>query len=320
MRTADPRPVFVVGSFVMACCWFTPRLPRAGEHVHADRFLMEPGGKGLNLAVALARLGTPVHLLLGVGDDGAARQALALLDHEAIGREHVHAFDGPSGHGVGLIDPFGENAIAIHPGANHRLMPEHAQAAHRAIASSALVLGQFEVGDEVLIGAFDVARQAGVPTVLNPSPWRPLDAALLSLTDTLILNEHEAGELLGQDGPLRPQEARHLDALRSWQVAHPTTQLLITLGEGGCLSWLEGQADPELHRAFKVIARDTTGCGDAFAAAWCDARARGKTPKQAIDQAQAAGAWLARQAGVLAALPTRDELDDWLRALGRQPE
>ena len=319
MRTADPRPVFVVGSFVMACCWFTPRLPRAGEHVHADRFLMEPGGKGLNLAVGLARLGTPVRLLLGVGDDGAARQALALLDHEGIGREHVHAFEGPSGHGVGLIDPHGENAIAIHPGANHRLMAEHAQAAHQSIASSALVLGQFEVGDEVLVGAFEVARQAGVPTVLNPSPWRPLDAALLRLTDTLILNEHEAGELLGLGGPLRPHEARHLGALRGWRAAHPATQGLITLGEGGCLSWLAGQADPRLHPAFKVKAVDTTGCGDAFSAAWCDAQARGCAPGPAIDRAQAAGAWLACHAGVMSALPERDALGGWLSAQGGQP-
>jgi len=319
MPPSSPRPVFVIGSFVMACCWFTRQLPRAGEHVHAERFLMEPGGKGLNVAVGLARLGTPVHLLMGVGNDAAARQARALLDHEGIGSGHVHAFDGPSGHGVGLIDQRGENAIAIHPGANHRLTAAHAQAASPAIAASAIALGQFEVGDEVLIAAFELARRAGVHTVLNPSPWRPLDATLLALTDTLILNEHEAGALLGQGDALRPQGAHHLGALRNWRAAHPAKQLVVTLGEAGCLSWFTDQPEPELHPAFAVTALDTTGCGDAFSAAWCDARARGAAPRQSIDLAQAAGAWLACHAGVLSALPARDELSDWLNAQHRQP-
>ncbi len=48
---ADPA-LFVLGSFVVACSATVDRLPRAGESLRAQAFLVEPGGKGLNLAVA----------------------------------------------------------------------------------------------------------------------------------------------------------------------------------------------------------------------------------------------------------------------------
>lgn len=312
MQGIATRPVFVVGSFVMACCWFTRRLPGAGEHVHAERFLMEPGGKGLNVAVGLARLGTPVSLLLGVGDDAAAAQALTLLDQEGIDRAHVHAFEGPSGHGVGLIDDAGENAIAIHPGANHRLGAEHAQAAAAEIGAAALVCGQFEVSDAVLIEAFRLARSGGVPTALNPSPWRPIEPELLALTDTLVVNEHEAGAWLGLGGALDLERADHLHTLNNWRRAHPGTRVMVTLGGAGCLHGAPGDGDVVLRAAFAVSAQDSTGCGDAFTAAWCDAQARGWGSDAAMDWAQAAGAWLAQRAGVLTALPHRAELSRWL--------
>jgi ribokinase len=326
MSTPSPRPVFVIGSFVMACCWFTPRLPGRGEHVHADGFLMEPGGKGLNVAVGLRRLGAPVHLLLGVGDDSAAEALLGLLRREGLSDAHVHRFAGPSGHGVGLIDEAGDNVIAVHPGANHRLGRGHVHAAATDIAASALVYGQFEAPDGVIAEAFRLARQAGVTTVLNPSPWRPIASEVLQQVDTLLLNEHEARALWGAQanagGPtsLRgtgadPKPDPH-GSVRAWRRAHPGVQLLVTLGEAGCWLWPAGAEvdSPRHHPATRVQAVDTTGCGDAFAAAWCQALAAGMDASQALHLATSAGAWVASRQGVLGALPSGEELRAWMRA------
>lgn len=328
MSDPSPRPVFVIGSFVMACCWFTPRLPARGEHVHADGFLMEPGGKGLNVAVGLRRLGAPVHLLLGVGDDLAAQALLGLLRQEGLSDAHVHHFAGPSGHGVGLIDQAGDNVIAVHPGANHLLGREHARAAASDIAASAVVYAQFEAPDEVIAEAFRLARQAGATTVLNPSPWRPIASEVLQQVDTLLLNEHEARALWGpQANASGPTSARdsgeglspdEFESVRAWRQAHPGVQLLVTLGEAGCWLWPAGaDADsPRHHPARRVQAVDTTGCGDAFAAAWCQALAAGLDASPALHLATSAGAWVASRQGVLGALPSGDELKAWMTGAG----
>ncbi|MEK6669137.1 MAG: PfkB family carbohydrate kinase [Pseudomonadota bacterium] len=312
MPPTAPRPVFVIGSFVMACCWFTHRLPARGEHQHAQGFLMEPGGKGLNVAVALRRLGTPVHLLLGVGSDPAADALHALLRREGLPEAHVHRFSGPSGHGAGLIDDAGDNVIVVHPGANHRLGREHALAAAQDIAASAVLYGQFEAPDDVLAQAFQLGRQAGAHTVLNPSPWRPIAPEVLQHVDTLLLNAQEAGALFGvSPGALAPQRAWPDQALR-WRRAHPGIDLLVTLGDAGCLVW-PSQADLPQHRpAHPVQAVDTTGCGDAFAAAWCRALACDQEQETALQAALAAGAWVAARRGVLDALPTHEALQAWL--------
>ena len=314
MTPASPRPVFVIGSFVMACCWFTSRLPGRGEHVHADGFLMEPGGKGLNVAVGLQRLGARVHLLLAHGDDVSADALLQVLVREALPTAHVHRLPGPSGHGVGIIDEHGEHVIVVHPGANHRLSATHVAAAAADIAASALVYAQFEAPEHVILAAFQAARLAGVPTVLNPSPWRPVCPLLLAEVDTLLLNEHEAAALLGVSPGCDVSADAWLASARAWRHAHPGTALLVTQGEAGCLWWPSDASEPQRHPARGVHAVDTTGCGDAFAAAWCDAQARALSAAQALPWANLAGAWVAARPGVMGALPSRAALQAWAAA------
>ena len=65
----DAAPIFVLGSFVAACCVKVDRLPVAGESLRASAFILEAGGKGFNCAVGLRRLSVHVDGLLAIGDD-----------------------------------------------------------------------------------------------------------------------------------------------------------------------------------------------------------------------------------------------------------
>ena len=68
--SASPPPrAFVLGNFVQACCWQVARLPAPGETLQAHGFHKEAGGKGLNVAVGLQRLGARVQTLIGCGQD-----------------------------------------------------------------------------------------------------------------------------------------------------------------------------------------------------------------------------------------------------------
>ena len=218
--SASPPPrAFVLGNFVQACCWQVARLPAPGETLQAHGFHNEAGGKGLNVAVGLQRLGARVQTLIGCGQDAAADELLALLATEGVDATHVHRLPGPSGWGAGLIGADGHNTIAVYPGANGLLTAAHAEAARSAIEAAALFYGQFETALPAVQVAFEIAHRQGVPTVLNPSPWQAPPAALRSATHTLIVNELEAAGLLDAPALLTLAVADIARAVRQRQQA-----------------------------------------------------------------------------------------------------
>ena len=197
----SPASAVVLANFVQACLWQVDRAPEAGETRRALGFHAEPGGKGLNVAVALQRLGMAVTPILAHGQDVAGDQLRALLQAEGLSLTHVHALPMASGWGAGLIEPGGQNRIAVYPGANDHLQTSHVQQARAAIEAAALVYGQFEVAVDAVVEALTLAHAAGVRTVLNPSPWQPLPAPLRAATHTHLVNETEASGLLKLDVP-----------------------------------------------------------------------------------------------------------------------
>ncbi|MDO5623334.1 MAG: PfkB family carbohydrate kinase [Pseudomonadota bacterium] len=318
-----PARVFVLGNYVQACCWRVPRLPQTGETLAAQGFGAEPGGKGLNVAVGMQRLGLAVDTLIGCGRDAAGDALLALLAREGIGTRHVHRFDGPSGWGAGLIGPQGENMIAVFAGANAALGPAHVAAAQPTLQAAQLVYGQLETSLSAVQAAFACAHAAGVMTVLNLSPWGELPARLRQCTHTLIVNQTEGAALLGLPAAAlaghASASARHallrLGHLRAdWPALR---RLVLTLGAQGSagMEW-QGAAAPQAWHApaWRVRAVDTVGAGDAFASGYGAAVLAGRGLAEALCWGNLCGAHMVKRRGVLAALPGRD----WLHARLRQ--
>ena len=311
---------FVLGNFVQACCWHVPRLPLPGETLEAQRLHIEPGGKGLNVAVCLHRLGAAVSTLIGCGDDPAGDALLALLAQEGLDTAHIHRLPGASGWGAGLIGADGRNCIAVYPGANRLLTAAHAEAARPAIEAAQLVYGQFETALPAVEAAFAIAHARGIPTVLNPSPWQAPSAALHGATHTVIANEVEAAEMLALPAPLpaTPHGAARAvwAGLAGFSAQWPAARrLVITLGEHGALAaerggdagWTLWHAPA---RAIDVV--DTLGAGDGFASGFALAAMQGQPLPVALAWGNACGAHVAAQAGVLNALPDAQRLREML--------
>ena len=320
MTFLAPR-VFVLGNFVQACCWQVPRLPLPGETLVATGLHIEPGGKGLNVAVCLQRLGLQAGTLIGCGNDAAGDQLLALLEREGISTQHVHRLAGASGCGSGWIGADGHNAIAVYPGANLLLTAAHARQAAADIALAQLVYGQFETSVAAVEVAFAIAQAHGVPTVLNPSPWQPPSAALRGHTHTIIVNETEARALLALPAPLQGSVAQcarsvHTQLPALWAAWPKLQQLVVTLGAQGCLAWSRpvgvNTADGWHAPAHTIAAVDTVGAGDAFASGYCAARVAGHSVPTALQWGNACGACIASSVGVLGALPSAPVLQQWL--------
>jgi ribokinase len=313
----EASSIFVLGSFVAACCAKVAHLPRPGESLRAQAFTLEAGGKGFNLAVGARRLGAEVDGVLAVGDDFFSQLAGPALINAGLSTDMMRTYPGATGSGIGFTDAAGENCLAVYPGANLLLSRADMRSARERIARARLVLAQFEIGDEPIAEAFRLAREAGALTLLNPSPYRNVLPEILASTSILVLNRVEAlhmGSALGlidaADDIVSAPGAFETLAQRLRPFGPET--VIITLGAEGALA-CRSDATSLHQRAFVIEVIDTLGAGDAFSAGLAVSLAEGRPFAECLQRAVACGALSTRRLGVLQALPDRAELESFLR-------
>ncbi len=288
---------------------FTARgaaLPRPGETKDGETFLIGPGGKGANQAVAIARLGARVALIGAVGDDDRGRELVERVRAEGVNVEHVRFVERvASGAAVIHVDERAQKQIFAVPGANHSLTVGHVRDALSAI-SAGVVLAQLEVPVECVEAAFRWARENGATTVLDPAPAIPLPDTLLSIVDVLKPNAGEAGVLTGMRISDRQSARAAARKLRERGVG----SIAIAAGDEGNLL-MSTEAEHWMPR-IKVNAVDATGAGDAFAGTLATFLARGRPLVEAATNANAAAALKTTKLGAQAGLPREDELRAFL--------
>lgn len=305
-------PLLVIGSTNTDMVVKTERLPAPGETIIGGAFLMNPGGKGANQAVAAARLSGPgspaVRFVAKVGADVFGQQTIHHLSQEQLDTTHVLTDpDHPSGVALITVDAQGENCIAVAPGANHQLRPEEVQAALADAPAGSLLLIQLEIPLATVSAAVRLAREQGLRVVLNPAPAQPLPADLLNGLFAITPNETEAERLTGirvTDLATARQAALHL---REQGVAN----VLITLGAKGVYLLAADEPAGQLIGAPSMTALDTTAAGDCFNGALVVALAEGQALPQACQFACAAAALSTTRLGAQASLPYRAELSSF---------
>ena len=303
---AAPR-ITVVGSFAVGLTLRTPRFPVPGETLLGADFNQGPGGKGSNQAVAAARLGANVSFIGAVGDDEYARVADQLFASEGIHANLRRVPGCNTSVGFIVLNAAGENFIILDPGANTRLTAADVRASADLIRASDLVVGVMEIPDAPVAEAMRLARAAGVKTLLNPAPARPLSGELLSNVDVLTPNESELRILLG----LAPNDPTPTETLVGRLLERGCELVVVTLGRRGALVATRDGVETVPARRAAVV--DTTGAGDAFNAALGVSLASGLSVRHSVLRATAAGALAVTRLGVIPALPTRGELEALLK-------
>ena len=268
-----------------------------GETLMSSGFAISPGGKGSNAAVAAARQGARVALIARIGQDDFGRMGLALWQAEGIDNRHVVQAEGESS-GVAqiLVYDDGDNSIAVCSGAGAGLSAQHAEATRSALLACRVVMASCEVPLAATERAFQIAREAGALTLLNPAPARPLPDSLIALTDLLTPNESEVRLLAGMaaDAPV----ASAAQAL----LARGAAAVLVTLGAEGCVLYRPDEAPVSLSGRRMAVA-DTIGAGDTFTGALAAALARGEALPQAMVCANAAAALSVTGTGAIGGMP-----------------
>ena len=304
--------IVVLGSLNMDMAALGPRLPQPGETLMGLRFHSSPGGKGANQAYAAAKLGgSGSTAMLGrVGDDEFGRQIIAQLLSVGCGVDGIRQLPGASGVALILIAESGENSIVVIAGANERFSPQDIEADGRLLRGARYALMQLEVPMPTTLAGAKAARAAGLQVILDPAPAaRHLPAELLQYVDVLTPNETEAALLVGRKAAdVSVDDARTIAAeLQSRGVR----QVIIKLGAKGCLL-LEGGTATHVQAPL-VKAVDTTGAGDHFNAAFAVACAEGATRLDACEFAVHAAALSVTRPGGQSSVPTRGELEAYLR-------
>jgi ribokinase len=292
--------VFVLGSINQDFVLRVERRPEPGETVTDAELSLHPGGKGANQAVAAARLGAEVAMFGRVGEDGFGKDLVKNLRENGVETSQVEATsEAPTGSAFVTVTPDGENAIVVSPGANRHFGPDEIEAASEQLRQTRVLVAQLEVGIEAVETAARIVVSDGGRFLLNLAPPRELPDSLLHLSDALVVNEHEARFLLGED-----LEDLEMTAERLLELG--ASSAVVTLGAAGAILATEGST--RHFPAPEVEAVDTTGAGDAFVGALAAKLAEDASLGESVHYAVLAGSVAATREGAQGSLPTPEEV------------
>ncbi len=286
-----------------------------GETILGRDFIMTPGGKGANQAVAAAKLGADVYFIAKLGDDIFAEQSLKNFEKEGVNTKYIiQTSEAPSGIALITVDDAGNNVIVVAPGANQKLSPDDVKKAQSSIASSGALVAQLEIPLETVEFAAQLANDSAVPFILDPAPAQRLGTKILQMVDVLTPNETEAQILTDTEVTSNRDSAR---TAAKKLLEYGVKSVILTMGAKGFL--LANDDRMEFVPAVKVNAVDATAAGDAFTGSLAVGLAQGKTLADAATFANYVAALSVTKMGAQSSMPTREAVESIIGAVREPP-
>jgi sugar/nucleoside kinase (ribokinase family) len=299
--------VVTVGTHVLDVLgWPVPEIPPGQASVRVEQLRMTAAGTAAGVAVDLAVLGAQVTSIGAVGPDLVGDLLLATMRGHGVDVDQVVRLPGvPTSATILPIRPNGERPAL------------HLVGANGAVRLADLDLSPLGRADAVHLGGLDTmvgldagdllelartARDAGLFVTMDVQSGRPDRVlGLLPQVDVFLPNLEQATVLTGLSDPV--------EIGRTLLAAGPGA-VVLTMGAEGSLYVSPTEC---LHTpAFEVDVVDTTGCGDAFSAAYLLAVLRGLDLRDALRRATAAATLVASGLGSDAGLTGWAPLEDFL--------
>jgi ribokinase len=311
-RLAAPGEILVLGDVNVDIIARVKSFPEPGEECLAACLELHCGGVGANYALALRQWNISPRLVACIGRDDFAAFLLRTLAHYRVDVSNVQR---TSAAVTGLlyinVTPNGQRTFFGSRGANRflRSTPSACRILNRARALSMMGYSFLDPGPEA------TARQL-LKAVHAHGGWASLDIGMapseqipskilqiVKQVDLLFASSDEATVLTGIHDPRKSFHQLEKMGARS---------VVMKLGKRGCLIRREGELCHVPSFAVRTI--DTTGAGDAFAAAFLQASLRGWTRAEAALAANAAGAAAVAIAGAGENMPTLRQIAHIVRA------
>lgn len=297
------KKILVIGSSNTDMTIKSDGLPLPGQTILGGRFVMGPGGKGANQAVAAKRLGGDVEFICKVGHDIFGKNATDGYKKEGIDISHILYSTDPSGVALILVDKTGENVISVAPGANGDLSVEDIESIADVIKESDYLILQLEIPIDAVIRAAQIAHEAGVYVILNPAPACELPSKIFQYISLITPNQTETELMTGVKLNNEQSFVTAVDGFNRMGVK----DVIITLGSKGSLVCTDGKH--EFVPAIKVNAVDATAAGDTFCGAVCVALSQGKDLKEAAAFATKAASLTVQKMGAQDSIPSITDIN-----------
>jgi 1-phosphofructokinase family hexose kinase len=267
-----------------------PNFQRGQRH-RASEGLTLAGGKGINIARALKRLGVPV-IATGLAGGGTGMRIVEELTAEAILNDFVRIED-VSRTSTAIVDPTGGSYTEVNEWGPH-VTPEELEILLEKLAylsragDYVIFAGSLPRGVEA--GFYGEAirdlNRRGVLTVID-SEGEALRLGAQAEPFLVSPNEREAEGLVGQEFHDDDDFLAGLEA-----IAELGARNVLITRESGC--WALLRSDREVHRYRALAPRiepvSAVGSGDVLLAGFIAARLEDRTDEEALRAAVAAGA------------------------------
>lgn len=301
--------IYIVGSLNMDLVIRAARMPQGGETILGEGFLSNPGGKGANQAVAVAKLGGEAYMVGCVGREFGA-DLLETLQKYGVHADHVRReTDLSSGIAV-IIVADGDNRIILDTASNGRTDEALVARAFADAKEGDYLLVQLEIGLPTVAYALKEAKKRGMITVLNPAPAAKLPQALYADCDWFVPNQTEAQFYTG----IYPLDEESIRRCAEKLGRLGVKNVLITLGTDGSASVSKGvfrRVDP-----VPAAAVDTTAAGDTYVGAFVTRLSEGAEIETAMHFASTASALTVTRRGAQCAIPLRAEVEAYAKEQG----
>jgi sugar/nucleoside kinase (ribokinase family) len=307
---AEPRRFDVVGLGGNAADFLVtvPRHPQPDEKLAFGRFSRQGGGRAATAMVTVARLGLRAAYLGGVGDDREGEENLQELRREGVDVGGVLVRPGAMTQRAFILvnESNGERTVLWGRGPEIPLQageidPERVRAGRLFYTDAHL--------PPASVRAARIAREAGIPVLVDLESMRPGAADLLPLVDYLVCSAALPALATGIDD--LEESLAALERLSQGAV------VVVTQGADGAVARIDGRL--ESFPGYQVEVADTTGAGDVFHGAFAAAILRGADLREAIDFSNAAAAMKCRSLGARDGIPRGLEAVEAFRKQARGP-
>lgn len=290
------KTCLVIGSLNMDYTIYLKEFPLCGETIYGKQRYIQPGGKGENQAVAIAKSHKVICNMIGaVGNDKDGEEIKKILKEYRVNDYLVTKIDSETGNAMICVDDSSENKIVIITGANGKLNVEDIDL--NLIKNADYIILQNEISEEVNEYCIKKANEFNKIVVYNPAPYRKIKEELFPLIDYFMPNEVELEKYSGFSS---------LDESLNCLLNKGVKNIVVTLGTKGSL--FKNKNKEIKVDAFKVKAIDTVAAGDTYVGYFVSSLASGLSIKESMEKASLASSITVSNKGSVISIPFGEEV------------
>ncbi len=292
------KKILVIGSLNMDIVVSVKTTPKVGETVSGKILKTNPGGKGANQAVAMAKLGADVTMIGKVGNDEHGHDLKKNLAEMNVKDQVAMVENSPTGTAFIMLNDNKDNSIVVIAGANGDV--EKGEVCEEWFFECDYVVLQNEIKEEVVEHIIRVAHNLGKKVVLNLAPARLISKEALEKVDIFVVNETEFEFISGFEYKDDEDIIQGYDKLKVGSI-------ILTLGSKGA-KYYDGK-DILSQECEKVDVVDTTAAGDSFIGGFMYSLSKGETIEKCLKFANQVAGYTVTKLGAQSALPFLSDLD-----------